>query len=44
VYKYPDGSSYAGEYKNGLKHGKAVLTNAKGVKTDSEWKNGKQIL
>ncbi len=33
VSAYPDGTYYAGEYKNGKKDGKGVHTNVDGVKT-----------
>lgn len=37
---YPDGSSYKGNFKDGLFHGQGVYTWANGDKYEGEWTNG----
>jgi hypothetical protein len=38
-----NGSSYHGEWKNGLEHGSGVMTDAKGQKIIGIWANGIKI-
>ena len=40
--KYPDGSRYAGESLNGLRHGYGSMTWSDGRKYVGEWKAGKR--
>ena len=38
--KYPDGSVYVGEVKDGKRHGRGTFTNPDGRKYEGEWKDG----
>ena len=40
--KFPDGSKYVGEVKNGIPHGRGTYTWADGNKYVGEWKDSKQ--
>ena len=38
--KYPDGSVYVGEVKDGKEHGRGTYTWPDGTKYEGEWKDG----
>ena len=40
TYTYADGSKYAGEYKDGKKHGQGTFTFADGSVVEGIWKDG----
>ena len=37
---YPNGNKYEGEWKDGMMHGKGVLTDLDGNKYEGEWEKG----
>jgi len=39
----PDGKKYEGTWLKGKQHGKGIVTNSKGEKQHSEWRDGKRI-
>jgi len=42
TYTYPNGNKYVGDMKNGIPHGKGILTSKDGDKYEGEFKNGTQ--
>jgi hypothetical protein len=40
MYIYPDGSQYAGQYKDGLPHGQGELIYMDGSRYAGKWKDG----
>ena len=44
MFTYANGEKYDGEWKDGKKHGRGVLTCANGEKYDGEWKDGKRSM
>ena len=43
IFNRPDGRIYDGEWVNGKQHGIGSYTNAKGVKIEAEWREGKKV-
>ena len=41
--KFPDGSKYVGEVKNGKRHGQGTYTHADGTVEKGIWKNGEFV-
>jgi len=42
VYRYPDGSTYQGQYKRGLREGLGVLITKDGAVYSGNWSNDKK--
>lgn len=42
TFRWPDGRSYDGEWKDGLQHGRGVYTSVDGQKREGIWERGKR--
>lgn len=40
IEKYTNGSKYEGDFKDGIRHGRGIMTWKDGAKYDGEWKDG----
>jgi hypothetical protein len=43
IYKWPDGRSYDGEWRDGKQHGEGIFIDRNGKKRTAECKNGEKI-
>lgn len=43
IYKWPDGRSYDGEWRDGKQHGVGIFIDRNGKKRTAECKNGEKI-